>query len=126
MRGRGGIRMIRLGAPFIVAIAALAPLGVVAADVRQGPQVGVGAGDSIQDDLYAFAGTIDVAGTINGSLVAAGGTITISGPVHRDVMVSGGNITITGRVDGRSEEHTSELQSRFDLVCRLLLEKKKE
>src|SRR5699024_11750377 len=27
---------------------------------------------------------------------------------------------------GRSEEHTSELQSRFDLVCRLLLEKKKE
>src|SRR5699024_11439688 len=26
--------------------------------------------------------------------------------------------------DGRSEEHTSELQSRFDLVCRLLLEKK--
>src|SRR5215469_10697475 len=27
--------------------------------------------------------------------------------------------------DGRSEEHTSELQSRRDLVCRLLLEKKK-
>src|SRR5699024_6767257 len=27
---------------------------------------------------------------------------------------------------GRSEEHTSELQSRFDIVCRLLLEKKKE
>src|SRR2546421_5774833 len=26
---------------------------------------------------------------------------------------------------GRSEEHTSELQSRSDLVCRLLLEKKK-
>src|SRR5437868_12793423 len=25
----------------------------------------------------------------------------------------------------RSEEHTSELQSRFDIVCRLLLEKKK-
>src|SRR5207249_7609254 len=27
-------------------------------------------------------------------------------------------------ISGRSEEHTSELQSRFDLVCRLLLEKK--
>src|SRR5699024_11514225 len=26
----------------------------------------------------------------------------------------------------RSEEHTSELQSRFDLVCRLLLERNKE
>src|SRR6266536_6568644 len=31
----------------------------------------------------------------------------------------------TGR-GRRSEEHTSELQSRVDLVCRLLLEKKKE
>src|SRR5438067_7689620 len=30
------------------------------------------------------------------------------------------------RADRRSEEHTSELQSRFDLVCRLLLEKKKK
>src|SRR5699024_12189949 len=29
------------------------------------------------------------------------------------------------RREERSEEHTSELQSRFDLVCRLLLEKKK-
>src|SRR2546421_6431616 len=29
-------------------------------------------------------------------------------------------------VPGRSEEHTSELQSRSDLVCRLLLEKKKK
>src|SRR5438094_1438070 len=32
----------------------------------------------------------------------------------------------THNVDrGRSEEHTSELQSPYDLVCRLLLEKKK-
>src|SRR5437868_11622897 len=33
----------------------------------------------------------------------------------------------TGNISdfARSEEHTSELQSRFDLVCRLLLEKKK-
>src|SRR5699024_3651853 len=31
-----------------------------------------------------------------------------------------------GAAAARSEEHTSELQSRFDLVCRLLLEKKKD
>src|SRR6266568_5868974 len=30
------------------------------------------------------------------------------------------------RTRGRSEEHTSELQSQFHLVCRLLLEKKKK
>src|SRR5690349_22964364 len=35
--------------------------------------------------------------------------------------------TASADVDGvRSEEHTSELQSRRDLVCRLLLEKKKK
>src|SRR5437868_9223824 len=41
--------------------------------------------------------------------------------VHRAVVPERG-----GRRDERSEEHTSELQSRFDLVCRLLLEKKKK
>src|SRR2546430_5548049 len=30
-----------------------------------------------------------------------------------------------GKLSGRSEEHTSELQSQSNLVCRLLLEKKK-
>src|SRR5699024_12269069 len=53
--------------------------------------------------------------------------------------IKGISLTITGKVGApadtqlfislllnlRSEEHTSELQSRFDLVCRLLLEKKK-
>src|SRR5438067_9350129 len=34
-------------------------------------------------------------------------------------------VTIANGFVYRSEEHTSELQSRFDLVCRLLLEKKK-
>src|SRR5437868_9454999 len=33
--------------------------------------------------------------------------------------------SIAASAADRSEEHTSELQSRFDLVCRLLLEKKK-
>src|SRR5699024_11909517 len=40
-----------------------------------------------------------------------------------DERIAGGWLML-GLPDGRSEEHTSELQSRFDLVCRLLLEKK--
>src|SRR5260221_8051403 len=42
----------------------------------------------------------------------------------RPVLVDRGGQGI--HVDGRSEEHTSELQSHSDLVCRLLLEKKKK
>src|SRR2546422_3534585 len=38
--------------------------------------------------------------------------------------VAVGNRAVGGA--GRSEEHTSELQSRLHLVCRLLLEKKKK
>src|SRR2546428_4812420 len=43
--------------------------------------------------------------------------------------IAGVNVSVTGTAFGavtRSEEHTSELQSRSDLVCRLLLEKKKK
>src|SRR5206468_10329233 len=42
-------------------------------------------------------------------------------PVDQLHLVRGGGNGIV-----RSEEHTSELQSRSDLVCRLLLEKKKQ
>src|SRR5690606_39904947 len=37
----------------------------------------------------------------------------------------GDELTLWGTTEMRSEEHTSELQSRENLVCRLLLEKKK-
>src|SRR2546430_4926234 len=48
---------------------------------------------------------------------AAGGTRPGPGPAHHDLF---------GVRQERSEEHTSELQSQSNLVCRLLLEKKKE
>src|SRR5437867_13374922 len=48
----------------------------------------------------------------------------------RPVAASHGSSPNLGRADRsskvRSEEHTSELQSPYDLVCRLLLEKKKK
>src|SRR5256886_11252733 len=44
-------------------------------------------------------------------------------PNHR--LALAGGATIIGSPRTRSEEHTSELQSQSNLVCRLLLEKKK-
>src|SRR5699024_6879476 len=41
------------------------------------------------------------------------------------VVAAADKVIDKAKVVARSEEHTSELQSRFDLVCRLLLEKKK-
>src|SRR5690606_41249062 len=45
-----------------------------------------------------------------------------TGVIEKSVQNTYSSIITTG---GRSEEHTSELQSRENLVCRLLLEKKK-
>src|SRR5699024_12783020 len=51
-------------------------------------------------------------------------TGTVDLPTTTDVEVRCSRSESTAA--SRSEEHTSELQSRFDLVCRLLLEKKKK
>src|SRR3712207_8114671 len=45
---------------------------------------------------------------------------------HRDMETRRYSAQTGRRLQGRSEEHTSELQSRQYLVCRLLLEKKKD
>src|SRR5699024_12086591 len=50
--------------------------------------------------------------------------VFVVGDDDRFARGDGFNCLVNG-VEFRSEEHTSELQSRFDLVCRLLLEKKK-
>src|SRR5690606_31998000 len=47
-----------------------------------------------------------------------------SAPVGSSAKTTSGSVTCA-RATARSEEHTSELQSREKLVCRLLLEKKK-
>src|SRR5690606_41942324 len=47
---------------------------------------------------------------------------------NHQFYLCGGSVLLkspSGRIWNRSEEHTSELQSRENLVCRLLLEKKK-
>src|SRR5699024_11993155 len=58
-------------------------------------------------------------GAENGVLIKSADALESTGKVDTIVFDKTGTIT-------RSEEHTSELQSRFDLVCRLLLEKKNE
>src|SRR5699024_12234819 len=47
-------------------------------------------------------------------------------PKEKLVVFTIPTLETTIKSANKSEEHTSELQSRFDLVCRLLLEKKKK
>src|SRR5699024_12810189 len=63
-----------------------------------------------------------IAATRSRNRPAHGSTRLMSGSVQATTVASGNPCRIASE---RSEEHTSELQSRFDIVCRLLLEKKK-
>src|SRR5437667_10478317 len=90
-----------LGTAGIVgALLAWLPVGVSAADLRQGPNVTLGPGQTLNDDIYAACGTISIECNVNGSVVAAGGIITVSGTVSRDVMIAGGTVNVSGKVAG--------------------------
>src|SRR5207248_3541668 len=65
--------------------------------------------------------------TVNGSGSQTANLVLLRSILLMGVPVSGKNMfpsNIAGLPTWRSEEHTSELQSPYDLVCRLLLEKK--
>src|SRR2546422_8438659 len=71
--------------------------------------------------------------TLFRSLNAFFGNLQLPNPKVTPISVDGAANSPTGDpfgpdgiTGGRSEEHTSELQSRLHLVCRLLLEKKKK
>src|SRR2546428_10214214 len=67
------------------------------------------------------------AGAIRALAAAAAKDVCVLGADGQERRVPAGQLRRwdTFVVRPRSEEHTSELQSRSDLVCRLLLEKKK-
>src|SRR5699024_10045555 len=77
-------------------------------------------GKGAQPGSWGRRARCQLAAVVVSSLVLTGcasGTDAVASGETFDFVSPGGQI--------RSEEHTSELQSRFDLVCRLLLEKKK-
>src|SRR5690606_40620730 len=78
---------------------------------------------SLHDALPIFRNVVGSADVEGGILRESVGDTTVE-IVAGEVLLSGaiGNVVVAQL---RSEEHTSELQSRENLVCRLLLEKKK-
>src|SRR3712207_8135756 len=72
---------------------------------------------SIPNATAANAGAYSLVVTVNGCPSAAGTANVIVNPTPATPVITSNS--------PRSEEHTSELQSRQYLVCRLLLEKKK-
>src|SRR5207249_6923824 len=76
-----------------------------------------------RDDMYRLAGAIDdVCDHVDEAADNLGSWGVDRVPEKARAQAQ---VILKATTKLRSEEHTSELQSRFDLVCRLLLEKKK-
>jgi hypothetical protein len=88
MRRTATFARLRLGQGLLMGIAlliALAPTQIIAAEPVQGNNVTVSRNQTINDDLYAFGGTVTIQGRVNGDVVALGGTVTVNGPVSGDL-----------------------------------------
>src|SRR5690349_22196367 len=72
------------------------------------------------------AGGAVTAGAVTSAIISARRSPATSDAAVNSVAKAVSTPPTTCWSSRRSEEHTSELQSRRDLVCRLLLEKKKE
>ena len=71
-----------------------------AAVVRQGETVTVGPDETIEDDLYAFAANVNIAGTVRGDVIAAGANISVDGTVTGNLMAAGSTVVVRGEVGG--------------------------
>src|SRR5947208_7997307 len=81
---------------------------------------------SLHDALPISAASSNESGTTTESPSMITGMASFSRSTRATTVPGGSASDPSGLVDRRSEEHTSELQSPDHLVCRLLLEKKKQ
>src|SRR2546422_6369126 len=86
---------------------------------RVGDRGGKGAGSDILDGGEGAAAVASIEAALPFSEASS------AWPSFR-ILALGYRVSKTVKCSTRSEEHTSELQSRLHLVCRLLLEKKKK
>ncbi|WP_135823371.1 bactofilin family protein [Halorussus ruber] len=91
-------RLVAVFAALVVLAAVPAP--VAAEETRSGGTVVVEEGETVDDDLTAFAGTVIVRGTVNGDLTAFAGDVLVEGQVNGDVTGFAGNVRIEGDVTG--------------------------
>ncbi|MFA5318086.1 MAG: polymer-forming cytoskeletal protein [Patescibacteria group bacterium] len=96
----------------IAALAALIMLPVTAVrafDVKNGNNIIVESGETVNGNLYAAGTQVVVDGTVNGDVFCAGSTITVNGTVNGDVLCAGSSITVNGDVKGDVRAASSEL-----------------
>jgi cytoskeletal protein CcmA (bactofilin family) len=88
--------------------AAAAQQSELGGKVRSGREVTIAAGETVQGDLIASAGTVRIDGRVDGDLVASGGQVIVAGTVTGDVLAGAGSTTISGEVGGNLRAGTGQ------------------
>jgi cytoskeletal protein CcmA (bactofilin family) len=88
--------------------AAAAQQSELGGKVRSGREVTIAAGETVQGDLIASAGTVRIDGRVDGDLVASGGQVVVAGTVTGDVLAGAGSTTISGEVGGNLRAGTGQ------------------
>src|SRR5690554_7673674 len=115
------------GAGTSVTVAASTQASVIAgAATTAGAATGCAAGRCVSESGLAWLTPVDFPDTGSGSGCGGGAGVAAWARATADACRDSSVAGAVGPVWVRSEEHTSELQSRPHLVCRLLLEKKKD
>ena len=87
-------------AAIALAVGALGASGGPADKVLGGDTITIPAGATVAHDVYAFGGTVTIAGTIDGDLVTAAARVVIDGTVTGDVLAAGSDVIVHGTVGG--------------------------
>jgi len=86
-----------------------------AADIRNGNNLVIPAGEVINDDLYLFGSDITVDGTVNGDVIAFGNRIVINGPVNGNFNAGANYITIKSKIKDSVRAAASTLDINSDV-----------
>ncbi len=68
--------------------------------VRTGETVSIKSDEKVMGHFYALAGTVSIAGEVDGDVLAAAGTVSITTPVTDDILVAGGTVMLQASTTG--------------------------
>ena len=90
------LRSLIIALPVLLVVVSPAAAG----DFRGSQSVTVADGETVTDDLYVGAGTVEISGSVDGDATIGAGTVMIRGTVDGSVNVAGGTVDILGDVGG--------------------------
>jgi cytoskeletal protein CcmA (bactofilin family) len=91
------LRVLALGGALL---AATIPGSALAAEVRNGTEVVIAPGESLNEDLFATGQTVTIAGQVTGDVFAMAQSVVVTGTIDGDLIAGGQQVVVDGTVTG--------------------------